>query len=181
MSRIAKKPIIVLKDIIIKIKNNYIYCIKKKLIIKNKVPNFIDIKFDKKNRLINLKLKKWSNKLNILGTFRSIINNNIIGLNKNFIKKLVLIGIGYKAYIVNNILNLNIGFSHIINYKIPNGINIICPSFTEIVIKGYDKQMVGQVAARIRSYRPPENYRKGKGIRYIDEFVSIKEYKKKIK
>ncbi len=181
MSRIAKKPIIVLKKIIIKIKNNYIYCIKKDLIIKNKIPNCINIIFNKEKKLIYFKLKKLSNKLNILGTFRSIINNNIIGLNKNFKKKLILIGIGYKAYILNNILNLNIGFSHIISYKIPNNIIIICPTFNEIIIKGYDKQLVGQVAARIRSYRPPENYRKGKGIRYVDELVRIKEYKKKTK
>ncbi len=181
MSRIAKKPIIVLKDIIIKFKNNYIYCIKDNYYIKNKIPNYIDIIFDKKKRLIYLKFKKKINKTDILGTYRSIINNNIIGLNKHFEKKLILIGIGYKAYILNDILNLNIGYSHIINYKIPKGICIICPSNNEIIIKGYDKQLVGQVAARIRSYRPPESYRKGKGIRYLNELVRIKEYKKKTK
>ncbi len=181
MSRIAKKPIIVLDDIIIKIKTKYIYCIKGNLIIKNKIPNCINIIFNEEKKLIYLKLKKYSNKKNILGTLRSIINNNIIGLYKNFEKKLILIGIGYKAFIKDNILNLNIGFSHIITYLIPDNINITCPTSNEIVVRGYDKQLVGQVSARIRSFRPPESYRKGKGIRYINEFVRIKEYKKKTK
>ncbi len=183
MSRIAKKPILVFKNIKIKLKKNVIFLIKDKLIIKKKIPFYINLILSNNNKIINLKLISniYNNKLFLVGTFRSILNNIIIGLYKGFKKKLILVGIGYKAYLIKNNLCLNIGYSHIINYLIPKNIEINCPSFNEIVIKGYDKQLVGQVASRIRSYKPPENYRKGKGIRYLNELVRIKEYKKKTK
>ncbi len=182
MSRLDKKFILVSNNIDIKIKNNFIYCIKEKIIIKYFIPNYIDVLLNNNNKLINFRLNNNNKKnISLLGTFISILNNTIIGLNKKFEKKLILIGIGYKASIENNLLLLNVGFSHIIKYIIPNDIEIICSSNTEIIIRGFDKQLVGQVAARIRSYKPPENYRKGKGIRYFNEVIRIKEYKKQSK
>jgi large subunit ribosomal protein L6 len=112
------------------------------------------------------------------GTMRSLTNNLVTGVSQGFEKKLTLIGVGYRAQAQGNVLNLTLGFSHPVNYKIPEGITVETPSQTEIVIKGADKQKVGQVAAEIRAFRPPEPY-KGKGVRYTDEHVIRKEAKKK--
>lgn len=111
------------------------------------------------------------------GTFRSLLNNMVIGVSEGFQKKLQLVGVGYRAQLQGNKLKLALGFSHPIEYKAPEGITIESPSQTEIIISGCDKQKVGQVAAEIRSYRPPEPY-KGKGVRYADEHVVRKEAKK---
>jgi large subunit ribosomal protein L6 len=112
------------------------------------------------------------------GTMRSLINNMVTGVTKGFEKKLNLIGVGYRAQAQGANLNLTLGFSHPVVYSIPVGIKIETPTQTEILVKGIDKQIVGQVAAEIRAYRPPEPY-KGKGVRYSDEVVVIKETKKK--
>jgi large subunit ribosomal protein L6 len=112
------------------------------------------------------------------GTIRALINNMIIGLEKGFEKKLTLIGVGYRVQVQGKKVNLALGFSHPINYQIPDGISIETPSQTEIVVKGVSKQLVGQVAADIRAFRPPEPY-KGKGVRYADEEIILKEGKKK--
>lgn len=112
------------------------------------------------------------------GTMRSLTNNIVTGVTQGFEKKLTLIGVGYRAQVQGNMLNLTLGFSHPVNYKIPEGITAETPSQTEIIIKGADKQKVGQVAAEIRAFRPPEPY-KGKGVRYTDERVIRKQAKKK--
>jgi large subunit ribosomal protein L6 len=112
------------------------------------------------------------------GTMRSLANNMVVGVSQGFEKKLELIGVGYRAQAQGNKLNLTLGFSHPVIYEVPEGISIETPSQTEIVIKGADKQKVGQVSADIRAYRPPEPY-KGKGVRYADERVIRKEAKKK--
>ncbi len=112
------------------------------------------------------------------GTLRALINNMVIGVTKGFEKKLTLIGVGYKAQAQGDKINLALGFSHPVVHSMPAGIKVETPTATEILIKGADKQRVGQVAAEIRSYRPPEPY-KGKGVRYADEVVVIKETKKK--
>lgn len=114
----------------------------------------------------------------IAGTMRALVNNMVNGVSTGFEKKLTIIGVGYRAAVKGKELDLTLGFSHPVAYPIPEGIGIECPSQTEIVIKGVDKQKVGQVAAEIRHYRPPEPY-KGKGIRYTDEKVVRKEAKKK--
>ncbi len=114
----------------------------------------------------------------MVGTLKALIFNMIKGVTTGFEKKLLIIGVGYKAQAVGNTLNLNLGFSHPIAYAVPEGVKVETPSTTEILIKGVDKQKVGQVAADVRSYRRPEPY-KGKGIRYSDEKVIIKETKKK--
>ncbi|HID50111.1 MAG TPA: 50S ribosomal protein L6 [Chromatiales bacterium] len=112
------------------------------------------------------------------GTARSLINNMIIGVSEGFEKKLELVGVGYRAQVQGKSLNLTLGFSHPINYEMPEGITIETPSQTEVVVKGIDKQRVGMVAAEIRAYRPPEPY-KGKGVKYSDEHIVRKEAKKK--
>jgi large subunit ribosomal protein L6 len=102
----------------------------------------------------------------------------VIGVSDGFERKLQLVGVGYRAQAQGNVLNLTLGFSHPVAFKIPEGIAVETPTQTDVLVKGVDKQQVGQVAAKIRSYRPPEPY-KGKGIRYADEKISLKEAKKK--
>lgn len=111
------------------------------------------------------------------GTFRSLVNNMVVGVSEGFEKKLTLVGVGYRAQMQGNKLTLALGFSHPVDYNAPEGISIETPSQTEIVVKGCDKQRVGQVASEIRAFRPPEPY-KGKGVRYSDERVVRKEAKK---
>lgn len=114
----------------------------------------------------------------ISGTTRALVNNMVTGVSQGFAKRLTIIGVGYRAAVQGKKLNLTLGFSHPLVYTIPDGIAIETPSQTEIVIKGADKQQVGQVAAEIRAYRAPEPY-KGKGVRHTDEHVVRKEAKKK--
>ena len=112
------------------------------------------------------------------GTMRQLVNNMVVGVTKGFEKKLSLVGVGYKAQAQGSKLNLTVGYSHPVNKDMPAGITVATPTPTEVVIKGADRQRVGQVAAEIRAIRPPEPY-KGKGIRYSDEKITIKETKKK--
>ncbi len=112
------------------------------------------------------------------GTARSLVNNMMIGVSQGFEKKLELVGVGYRAQVQGKSLNLTLGHSHPISYEMPEGITIEAPSQTEVVVKGIDKQKVGQVAAEIRAFRPPEPY-KGKGVKYADEHIVRKEAKKK--
>ncbi|KAF0192915.1 MAG: rplF [Gammaproteobacteria bacterium] len=114
----------------------------------------------------------------LAGTTCALIKNMMRGVTTGFEKKLTLIGVGYRAQAQGKKLNLTLGFSHPVSFEIPNGITIDTPSQTEIIVKGIDKQQVGQVAATIRGYRPPEPY-KGKGVRYADEKIILKEAKKK--
>jgi len=114
----------------------------------------------------------------LAGTTRSLVNNMVVGVSQGFEKKLLLQGVGYRAKASGKTLNLSLGFSHPVDYVLPEGVTAETPNQTEVVIKGIDKQMVGQVAAEIRGYRPPEPY-KGKGVRYADETVRRKEAKKK--
>lgn len=112
------------------------------------------------------------------GTARAILNNLVKGVSEGFERKLQLIGVGYKAAVQGNVVNLNLGYSHPIHYTLPEGVTAETPTQTEIVLKSADKQKLGQVAANIRAYRAPEPY-KGKGVRYSDEVVLRKEAKKK--
>lgn len=112
------------------------------------------------------------------GTMRSLINNMVTGVSKGFERKLTLVGVGYRAQAQGNKVNLTLGFSHPVVHELPEGVKAETPTQTEILLKGTNKQIIGQVAADIRAYRPPEPY-KGKGVRYADEVVVIKETKKK--
>ena len=113
----------------------------------------------------------------IAGTMRSLVNNLILGVSEGFERKLTILGIGYRAQVQGKSLNMSLGFSHPVLYKVPDGITVETPSQTEIVVKGIDKQLVGQTAAEIRAFRPPEPY-KGKGVRYEGEYVMRKQAKK---
>ncbi len=112
------------------------------------------------------------------GTLRALVNNMVTGVSKGFERKLNLVGVGYRAQAQGDKLNLSLGFSHPVVHQMPVGIKVETPTQTEIVIKGVDKQVVGKVAAEVRAYRSPEPY-KGKGVRYSDEVVTLKETKKK--
>jgi large subunit ribosomal protein L6 len=120
-----------------------------------------------------------SRQANIMsGTMRALIANMVTGVSKGFEKRLALVGVGYRAQAQGDKLSLTLGFSHPVVHQMPKGVKVATPTQTEIVITGIDKQQVGQVAAEVRSYRPPEPY-KGKGVRYADEIVVLKETKKK--
>ena len=112
------------------------------------------------------------------GTMRSLVNNMVTGVSKGFEKKLLLVGVGYRAQAKGSVLNLTLGFSHPVDYSLPDGVTVETPSQTEVVLTSCDKQKLGQVAAEIRSLRPPEPY-KGKGVKYSDEIIVRKEAKKK--
>jgi large subunit ribosomal protein L6 len=114
----------------------------------------------------------------LAGTTRALVGNMVKGVTQGFMKKLQLVGVGYRAQSQGKVLNLSLGFSHPVEFSVPEGVTVETPSQTEILVKGVDKQKVGQVAADIRAYRPPEPY-KGKGVRYSDEVVLRKEAKKK--
>jgi len=114
----------------------------------------------------------------LAGTSRALVNNMVVGCGNGFERKLTLVGVGYRAQAKGKVLNLSLGFSHPIDYRVPEGVEIATPSPTEILVSGADKQKVGQVASEIRGFRPPEPY-KGKGVRYADEQVLRKEAKKK--
>ncbi|MBL8541766.1 MAG: 50S ribosomal protein L6 [Betaproteobacteria bacterium] len=112
------------------------------------------------------------------GTARALLGNMVQGVTKGFERKLQLVGVGYRAQAAGDTLNLTLGFSHPVAHKMPKGVKVETPTQTDVVVKGIDKQLVGQVAAEIRAYRKPEPY-KGKGVRYADEVVVLKETKKK--
>jgi large subunit ribosomal protein L6 len=137
------------------------------------------VEFSQSGTTVALKGSKGSLSLQlaITGTTRALLANMVQGVTEGFEKKLQLVGVGYRAQSEGNKLNLTLGFSHPVNFTVPEGITVETPSQTEIVVKGTDKQLVGQVAAEIRRFRPPEPY-KGKGVRYADERVAIKEAKK---
>ena len=112
------------------------------------------------------------------GTMRALLANMVHGVSKGFERKLTLVGVGYRAQALGDVLNMTLGFSHPVDHAMPVGVKVETPTQTEVVVKGANRQQVGQVAAEIRAYRPPEPY-KGKGVRYSDEVVIIKETKKK--
>ena len=131
------------------------------------------------NGTLNFEAANESREANAMsGTLRALVNNMVVCVTKGFERKLNLVGVGYRAQVQGNSLNLSLGFSHPVVHQMPEGVTATSATPTEIVIKGADKQRVGQVAAEVRAYRPPEPY-KGKGVRYADERVVIKETKKK--
>ncbi|AGF47268.1 large subunit ribosomal protein L6 [Candidatus Kinetoplastibacterium desouzaii TCC079E] len=177
MSRIAKYPIEIPEGVQVKIEQEQI-------IVTGKLGNLTqflvdDVKVDLIDNKISFSLVNSSDHSKaMIGTLRALISNMVVGVSKGFERKLLLIGVGFRASIQSNVIKLQLGFSHDVLYSLPEGISAQIPVPTEIIIKGIDKQAVGQVAAKIRSYRPPEPY-KGKGVRYVDEKVVLKEAKKK--
>ncbi len=138
-----------------------------------------DISVEREDGKLVVKATNGSKQANAMsGTMRALLANMVKGVTDGFEKKLTLVGVGYRAQAAGDVLNLTLGFSHPVAHKMPVGIKVETPSQTEVVIKGIDKQQVGQVAAEVRAYRRPEPY-KGKGVRYVDEVIVMKETKKK--
>ncbi len=175
MSRIAKKPITVPAGIEVKISGRSVNVKGPKGNLNIDLHETVSIAQD--GEVLNVTPASdaaWA----MAGTMRSLVGNMVTGVSEGYEKKLELIGVGYRAKAQGNSLNLQLGFSHPVDYAVPEGITVETPSQTEILVKGADKQKVGQVSAEIRAYRPPEPY-KGKGVRYADEYVIRKEAKKK--
>ncbi|XBC39163.1 MAG: 50S ribosomal protein L6 [Buchnera aphidicola (Nurudea shiraii)] len=178
MSRIAKKSVVVPPYVEVKLSGQNIVVKNDNKSLSRVIHNSVIINYVDGYLIFNSKTnssRDWAQ----AGTARSLVYSMIVGVTKGFLKTLQLLGVGFRTSIVNsNIVQMSLGYSHVIKYLVPDGIVIECPSQIEIIIKGHDKQLVGQVASDIRSYRIPEVY-KGKGIRYSDEIVRIKEAKKK--
>lgn len=177
MSRVASNPVTLPSGVEVKLEGQNIAIKGGKGALELSVHHLVEvIQEDGTLKIAARNTSKESRSLS--GTFRSLLNNMVVGVDKGFEKKLLLNGVGYRAKATGNTLNLTLGFSHPVDYKLPEGITVETPSQTEIVLKGIDKQLVGQTAAEIRRFRPPEPY-KGKGVRYADEIVRRKEAKKK--
>jgi large subunit ribosomal protein L6 len=177
MSRVGKKPVELGKDLTAEVQGQSVTIKGKNGSLTLVVNSEIEVKVD--GNLVKVAPRSGSNFANAMaGTTRAHIANMVSGIATGFQKKLELVGVGYRAAVQGQKLNLTLGFSHPVEYPIPKGIKIETPSQTEIIIKGMDRQQVGQVAADIRDYRPPEPY-KGKGVRYTNEQIVLKEAKKK--
>jgi large subunit ribosomal protein L6 len=177
MSRVAKAPVTLPAGVEVKVSDAQITVKGKQGSLDLDLHSSVAIK--QEDNVLTFAPANGDKKSNALaGTFRSLVNNMVTGVSQGFEKKLILQGVGYRAKATGSTLNLTLGFSHPVDYELPEGVTAETPTQTEIVIKGLDKQQVGQVAAEIRGYRPPEPY-KGKGVRYADENVRRKEAKKK--
>jgi len=175
MSRIAKAPIAVAKGVDVKVDGQQVTVKGGKGTMELNLHPTVSVKLeDGVLSVVPANDAAWA----MAGTMRALLGNMVRGVSEGFQKKLQLVGVGYRAQGKGKVLNLNLGFSHPIDYAVPEGITIETPSQTEIVVSGSDKQRVGQVASEIRAFRPPEPY-KGKGVRYADERIVRKEAKKK--
>ena len=177
MSRVANNPVAVPSGVEIKLDQSSLSVKGSKGKLDLLIHNLVEISFDDGTLTFTARNSSKESRA-MSGTFRSLVNNMVVGVDKGFEKKLVLNGVGYRAKAAGKTLNLTLGFSHPVDYTLPEGVTAETPSQTEVVIKGIDKQLVGQVASEIRAFRPPEPY-KGKGVRYADEYVRRKEAKKK--
>jgi len=177
MSRIAKAPISIPTGVEVKLVGNTLTVKGRNGLLSHNLHSVVSVNIE--DNIINMLWDK-DNKVATAqaGTARAVVNNMVTGVSQGFEKKLTLIGVGYRAQAKESTLSLSLGFSHPVEFQVPLGIQVETPTQTEILVKGSDKQLVGEVAAKIRAYRPPEPY-KGKGVRYADEHVVRKEAKKK--
>jgi large subunit ribosomal protein L6 len=177
MSRIAKKPVSVPASVEVTENGQQITVKGPKGTLQHSVHALVELK--REDGELTFSPRDDSKAANALaGTTRALVSNLVTGVTDGFEKKLELVGVGYRAQAKGKVLNLTLGFSHPVEYEVHEGVTVETPSQTEIILKGADKQRVGQVAAEIRAFRPPEPY-KGKGVRYADEVVVRKEAKKK--
>ena len=177
MSRVAKQPVEFGKDVSVSLQGNALTVKGPKGSLSMKINSAVQVETEDSS--VRVKPRSRSKfAVAIAGTTRSLINNMVVGVSQGFEKKLELVGVGYRAQAQGNKVNLSLGFSHPVEYAVPAGISIETPSVTEIIVRGIDRQAVGQVAAELRGYRPPEPY-KGKGVRYANERIVMKEAKKK--
>ncbi|WP_432721956.1 50S ribosomal protein L6 [Jeongeupia wiesaeckerbachi] len=177
MSRVAKNPVAIPAGVEVKIGAEEIVIKGPNGSLAQALTGNVDVKVED-NALVFAARNGDKQSRSMSGTLRALVNNMVTGVSKGFERKLTLVGVGYRAQAQGDTLNLTLGFSHPVAHKMPAGVKVETPSQTEIVLKGADKQVVGQVAADIRAYRAPEPY-KGKGVRYSDEVVVRKETKKK--
>lgn len=175
MSRIAKEPVVIPTGVDVKLNGQQLAVKGSKGEMTMNIHD--DVSVEHNDNVISIHTEKTKD-MAMAGTMRSLINNIVVGVSDGFQKKLELVGVGYRAQAKGKSLNLSLGFSHPVVYEVPEGIKIETPSQTEVIISGSDKQKVGQVAADIRAFRPPEPY-KGKGVKYSDERIVRKEAKKK--
>ena len=177
MSRIAKSPLSVPKGVEITLDGQRVEVKGSKGSLEHEVHRLVEVRQEDGQLTVhprNNSTEAWAQ----AGTARSLIGNMVLGVSEGFERKLQLNGVGYRAQAQGKVLNLTLGFSHPVNFELPEGVTVETPSQTEIVIRGMDKQVVGQVAANVRNLRPPEPY-KGKGVKYAEEVVRRKEAKKK--
>jgi large subunit ribosomal protein L6 len=175
MSRVAKQPIPVPSGVEIKLDGQHLKA--KGTVGEMELNIHPTVLLEQSDGTLNVRPIKECD-MAMAGTMRALVNNIVEGVSKGFEKKLELVGVGYRAQAKGSTLSLSLGFSHPVDYAVPEGITIETPSQTEILVKGFDKQKVGQVSAEIRAFRPPEPY-KGKGVKYADERIIRKEAKKK--
>ena len=177
MSRVAKQPVVIPKGVEIKLEGQHLHAKGTKGQLDLAVHPAVEITVE--DNVLTFKPRGGSKGDRAMaGTMRALVNNVVVGVSDGFEKKLELVGVGYRAQAQGSKLNLTLGFSHSVVYEVPDGVTVETPTQTEIVVKGSDRQRVGQVSAEIRAYRPPEPY-KGKGVRYADEQIVRKEAKKK--
>lgn len=175
MSRIAKKPVDIPSGVEVEIGQGGIVVKGPKGVLAMDTHPRVQLRQDESKLLFDVKRRDL---YAMAGSMRSLVSNMVVGVSKGFERKLELVGIGYRAQLKGDTLQLTLGYSHPVEYPVPQGITITTPSQTQVVVQGIDKQKVGQVAAEIRSFRPPEPY-KGKGVKYEDEYILRKEAKKK--
>lgn len=175
MSRVAKKPIPLPKGVELNIQDGSIAVKGPKGTLSVAKPAAITVNIEDGHAVL---ATDDAELIPLTGTLRAITANMVKGVSDGFERKLELVGVGYRASVTGKVLNLTLGFSHAVNFPIPDGLSMECPSQTEIIIKGIDRQKIGQVCAKIRAIRPPEPY-KGKGVRYSGEQITLKEGKKK--
>ncbi|MGS2718046.1 50S ribosomal protein L6 [Eionea flava] len=177
MSRIANSPVEIPAGVEVKLDGQDISVKGAKGSMALVINNNVEVK--QEENTLNFSAKgKGKSSVALAGTTRALVNNMVFGVSSGFEKKLVLNGVGYRTKVAGKTLNLVLGFSHDVNYELPEGVTAETPTQTEIVLKSANKQLLGQVASEIRAFRPPEPY-KGKGVRYADEYVRRKEAKKK--
>ena len=174
MSRVAKKPVALPKGVDLQVSDDSINVKGPKGTLSMARPAGVDVAIEDGHATMN---PKGSDDVAMAGTLRALLANMVTGVTDGFERKLELVGVGYRASMQGKDLNLSLGFSHPVVFNAPDGISIETPSQTEVLVKGADKQQVGQVAAKIRGFRPPEPY-KGKGVRYAGERIIMKEAKK---
>jgi large subunit ribosomal protein L6 len=177
MSRIAKQPVEVLKGVTAELKGRTISVKGPQGALSMELNSEVNV--SEEDGRLNVSAASGSRFANAMaGTTRALIQNMVTGVHSGFERKLELVGVGYRAQAQGNKVNLTLGFSHPVVYDVPEGVAVETPSQTEIIVKGIDRQKVGQVASELREFRPPEPY-KGKGVRYADERIVLKEAKKK--
>lgn len=177
MSRIAKQPVEFGKDVSVTLAGRALTVKGPKGTLSMDLNSEVEVEQDDASLRV-LPRSRSSFATAIAGTTRSLIDNMVAGVTRGFEKKLELVGVGYRAQAQGQKINLSLGFSHPVVYEVPDGVTVETPATNEIIVRGIDRQAVGQVAAELRRYRPPEPY-KGKGVRYSDERIVMKEAKKK--